>query len=193
MATTTPQDPFPREPAPTDSGAFAVLRNWWRGHPVLAAQLRGFGLVAIICTVISMTIFAGLRPVTGTQWANVISLMLCSVLNTELNRRMSFGINSRHMWWRDHRRGLWVMMLALAMTSGSLLLLHRLAPGASIWVELAVIVLGNVASAVTRFLLLRYWIFRRARHGTVSTESDATSNAAAGSEGGLGDQADLPH
>lgn len=134
-----------------------------------------------------MTIFAGLRPVTGTQWANVISLVLCSVLNTELNRRISFGINSRHMWWHDHRRGLWVMLLALAMTSGSLLLLHKLAPGASIWVELAVIVLGNVASAITRFLLLRYWIFRRARHGTVPTETNSTSNAAASSAGAIGD------
>lgn len=166
MATTSPRDTVPAEPVSTDRGAFAVLRNWSRGNPVLASQLRGFALVAIICTVISMTIFANLRPYTGTQWANVISLMLCSVLNTELNRRMSFGINDRHLWWRDQRRGLWVMLLALAMTSGSLLVLHQIAPNASIWVELAVIVLGNVASAVTRFLLLRYWIFRRVSHGS---------------------------
>lgn len=176
MATPTSEEIFPAEPvqakpALTDRGAFAVLGNWWRSHPVLASQLRGFAFVAVICTAISMTIFAGLRPITGTQWANVISLMLCSVLNTELNRRMSFGINDRHLWWQDQRRGLWVMMLALAMTSGSLLVLHQLAPNASIWLELSVIVLGNVASAVTRFLLLRYWIFRRARHGAVPTNS----------------------
>lgn len=133
---------------------------------MLAVQLRGFAIVAVICTVISMTIFAGLRPLTGTQWANVISLVLSSILNTELNRRMSFGVNGRDLWWQDQRRGLWVMILALAMTSGSLWALHEISPNASIFVELAVIVLANVTSAVTRFLLLRYWIFRRVRHGS---------------------------
>ncbi|AIY00987.1 hypothetical protein ART_1388 [Arthrobacter sp. PAMC 25486] len=165
MATTATPDPLPVEPLTTGRGVFGALKNWWQANPVLASQLRGFVLVAIVCTVISMTIFASLRPLTGTQWANVISLVLCSILNTELNRRMSFGINGRHLWWRDQRRGLWVMLLALVMTSGSLWVLHQISPNASIVVELAVIVLGNVASAVTRFLLLRYWIFRRAKNG----------------------------
>ncbi len=166
MATTTAPEPSPAEPVTTGSGAFGVIKNWGRRNPALSQQLRGFAMVAIICTVISMTIFASLRPALGTQWANVISLILCSVLNTELNRRMSFGVSGRHLWWRDQRRGLWVMMLALAMTSGSLWVLHQIYPEASIVVELAVIVLGNMASAVTRFLLLRYWIFRRVRNGT---------------------------
>lgn len=166
MATTAPPDPHPVEPLTTGRGVFGALRNWWQTNPVLAGQLRGFAVVAVICTVISMTIFANLRPYTGAQWANVISLVLCSILNTELNRRISFGVNGRHLWWRDQRRGLWVMLLALAMTGGSLWVLHQVSPNASIWVELVVIVLGNVASAVTRFLLLRYWIFRRVRHGS---------------------------
>ncbi len=135
----------------------------WHRHPVLFTQLRGFGVVAVICTVVSMLIFAGLRQSLGTQWANAVSLALCSVLNTELNRRISFGVHGMHLWWRDQRRGLWVMLLALAMTGGSLWLLHDLSPNASIVAELVVITLGNVASAVTRFLLLRYWIFRRLR------------------------------
>lgn len=143
-----------------------MIKRWLRRKPALARQLRGFALVAVICTVISMTIFAALRPSLGTQWANVVSLVLCSVLNTELNRRMSFGAGGRHLWWQDQRRGLWVMVLALVMTSGSLWVLHEASPNASIVLELAVIVLGNVASAVTRFLLLRYWIFRRVRHGS---------------------------
>ncbi len=163
MATTTSPDPHPVEPLTTGRGVFGALKNWWRRNPVLSTQLRGFAVVAVICTVISMTIFASLRPLLGTQWSNVISLVLCSVLNTELNRRISFGLGGRHLWWRDQRRGIWVMLLALAMTSGSLWVLHAVSPGASIAAELAVIVLGNAASAVTRFLLLRYWIFRRAR------------------------------
>lgn len=165
MATTAAPESHPAEALPTGHGMFGALKNWWLDNPALRKQIRGFAIVAVICTGISMTIFASLRPAMGTQWANVASLVLCSVLNTELNRRMSFGVSGRQLWWRDQRRGLWVMLLALCMTSGSLWVLHQVAPGASVVTELAVIVLGNVASAVTRFLLLRYWIFRRVRHG----------------------------
>ncbi len=172
MATTTIPEPAPADQAPAPRGLPGAAQKWWRDHPVLAGQLRGFAFVAVICTVISMAIFASLRPAVGTQWANVVSLVLCSVLNTELNRRISFGVTDRHLWWRDQRRGLWVMLLALAMTSGSLWLLHQASPEASVPLELAVIVLGNVASAVTRFLLLRYWIFRRVRHGRPASRQD---------------------
>lgn len=157
------------------------LLAWLRSKPALMKQLRGFAAVAVICTVISMTMFAALRPSLGTQWANTISLVLCSVLNTDLNRRISFGLHTSHMWWRDQQRGLGVMLLALAMTTGSLWVLHLVSPGASIAVELVVIVLGNVASAVTRFILLRIWVFRRVRHGTAATR--AASSTAATSDG----------
>ncbi|WP_051389049.1 GtrA family protein [Arthrobacter sp. 35W] len=136
-----------------DPGRFATLRH----------QIKSFLLVAVICTGTSVAIFAALRPATGVQWANGISLVLCSVLNTELNRRMSFGITSPKRWVKDHRRGLWVMLLALGLSSGSLWLLHDLAPDSSMLTELVVITAANVVAAVTRFLLLRYWIFRRVR------------------------------
>lgn len=165
MATTAATEPSPVDPdiGAGPSGLFSARPQWLQRYPVLAAQLRGFALVAIICTVISMTIFASLRPLLGLQWANAISLVLCSVLNTDLNRRLSFGITNRALWWRDQRRGLWVMLLALMFTSGSLWVLHQVSPNASLVVELVVIVAGNVASAVTRFLMMRYWIFRRLR------------------------------
>lgn len=136
-----------------DPGRFATLRH----------QVRSFMVVAVICTATSVAIFAGLRPLVGVQWANGISLVLCSFLNTGLNRRLSFGISGPQDWFKDQRRGLWVMLLALGLSSGSLWLLHELAPNASITTELLVITAANVVAAVTRFLLLRYWIFRRVR------------------------------
>lgn len=168
MATTLPVEPIATESTPGDT--LSTSRAPWHRHRQLFAQLRGFGLVAIICTVVSMLIFAELRVPLGTQWANAISLVLCSVLNTELNRRISFGIRGTHLWWRDQRRGLWIMFLALAITSGSLWGLAEIAPHAPIALELAVIVAGNVASAVSRFLIMRYWIFRRVRTANRTTK-----------------------
>jgi putative flippase GtrA len=166
MATATPAEPASPVPDPGSDGlALAVKPPGLQRHAVLLQQLRGFCVVAVICTATSMLMYAGLRPFTGTQWANAISLILCSVLNTDLNRRISFNVHERRLWLVDQRRGLWIMLLALAMTSGSLWVLGLVNPHASIKLELAVIVLGNVASAVARFLLLRYWIFRRLRTG----------------------------
>lgn len=145
------------------SSRWGKLLRWGAKYPVLVKQLRGFATVAVICTVVSVCIFAALRPLTGTQWANAISLILCAFLNTELNRRISFGVRGKNHLWHDHRKGVWVMLIALTMTSGSLALLNWLVPHASILVELLVITFGNIASAVTRFVLLRYWIFRRLR------------------------------
>jgi len=136
----------------------------WTNTSVLWSQIRGFCIVAVICTVTSVAMFAGMRPFLGTQLANGISLVLCSILNTELNRRVSFGIRGKKLWWRDQRRGLWVMLLALGLTSGSLWLLHALDTDASVMAELVVITIANVVAAVTRFLMLRYWIFRRVRN-----------------------------
>ncbi|WP_125609981.1 GtrA family protein [Specibacter cremeus] len=151
-------------PKPRSTGT-ASQDEGARRRAVLRRQIRGFCLVAVICTVISMAIFASLRGMVGLQWANGISLVLCSVLNTELNRRISFDANDANLWWRDQRRGLWVMLIALAMTSGSLWLLEDAAPHAPLIADLVVITLANVAAAVTRFLMMRYWIFRRTRYG----------------------------
>ncbi len=135
-----------------------------KGRTGIRRQVRGFLVVGAICTIASVAIFALLRPVVGVQWANLVSLVLTSILNTHLNRRHSFGITERDRWIGDQRRGLWVMLLALGLTSGSLWLLHTVAPGASVLDELLVITAANVLAAVTRFLLLRYWIFRRLRN-----------------------------
>ena len=72
--------------------------------------------------------FCRLRPLLGTQWANAISLVLCSVLNTDLNRRMSFGMRTRHLWWRDQRRGCGSCSWPLGHDSGSLWILHEVSP-----------------------------------------------------------------
>ncbi|WP_394940778.1 GtrA family protein [Psychromicrobium sp. YIM B11713] len=126
-------------------------------------QIGGFLVVGAICTAASLGIFAGLRPVTGTQWANLIALVLTSILNTELNRRLSWSIQDRQHWFQDHRRGLWVMLLALALTSSSLWLLHAFNPNPTVMEDVLTITAANVLAAVSRFLLLRYWIFRRVR------------------------------
>ncbi|MGW4026105.1 glycosyltransferase family 2 protein, partial [Streptomyces sp. NPDC005009] len=69
--------------------------------------------------------------------------------------------------------GLAAFLVGLALTSGSLAVLHRAAPGAGPRVELLTLVAANLAATLLRFLLLRAWVFpgRRSRRTTGSPTS----------------------
>jgi putative flippase GtrA len=53
-----------------------------------------------------------------------------------------------------------VFGVGLALTSGSLALLHTLAPGATRLVEVLLLLVANAVATLVRFLLLRGWVFR---------------------------------
>jgi len=54
-----------------------------------------------------------------------------------------------------------VFAVGLALTSGSLALLHLLAGAAGRLVELAALGVANLAATLVRFLLMREWVFRQ--------------------------------
>ena len=66
---------------------------------------------------------------------------------------------------RHHVEGLLVFGIALAITSGSLAVLHLLVVEPHHLVELTVLVLANLVATAARFVLLRGWVFhpRRSR------------------------------
>lgn len=130
----------------------------------LARQLARFTGVGTICTATSLGIYALLRPWIGPQPANACALVLTSLMNTALNRRLTFKISdSRHLL-RDHLQGVVLMLVALAITGGSLALLHVFHPGATVVEELWTTTLSGFVATAVRFSVLRHWIFRRARH-----------------------------
>ncbi|EPD63315.1 glycosyltransferase [Streptomyces sp. HGB0020] len=134
----------------------------------LAGQLLRFGAVGAVSTVGYVLLYALLRPATGPQAANAVALLLCALANTAANRRLTFGLRGRGGALRHHAKGLLVFMVGLALTSGSLAALHRLAPGSARATEIGVLVAANLAATLLRFLLLRAWVFpaRRRRTGS---------------------------
>ena len=127
-------------------------------------QLIRFTGVGIVCTVTSLALYALLRPWLGSQLANAAALIITSVMNTALNRRLTFKIAGRGRIGRDHLSGLVVIVIALVLTGGSLGVLHWFNPEASMSDELWTTTLSGFAATAVRFALLRHWIFRRARH-----------------------------
>jgi putative flippase GtrA len=130
----------------------------------LVRQLIRFTGVGIVCTVTSLALYAFLRPWLGSQPANASALILTSLMNTALNRRLTFKITEKRRMKRDHLNGLIVILVALLITGGSLGVLHWINPEATVADELWATTLSGFVATAVRFTLLRHWIFRRARH-----------------------------
>lgn len=127
----------------------------------LLRQLVRFAAVGVFSTVAYLCIYLGLRATLGPQAANAVSLLLTTVVNTALNRSFTFAAGGRGGAARHQVQGLVVLCVALAITSGSLFLVHSLDPTPRRSVEVGVLLSANAVATVVRFLLLRRWVFRR--------------------------------
>lgn len=132
-------------------------------YPVVRQLVRFTG-VGIVCTASSLALYALLRPWIDPQLANAIALIATSIMNTALNRRLTFKITGSKKRAQDHLHGLIVIVIALVITGGSLGVLHVFLPEATVTEELWTTTLSGFVATAVRFTLLRHWIFRRARH-----------------------------
>ncbi|MCX4851234.1 dolichyl-phosphate beta-glucosyltransferase [Streptomyces sp. NBC_00893] len=126
----------------------------------IASQLVRFAAVGAVSTLAYLLLFAALRPVAGSQAANALALLACTVANTAMNRRLTFGLRGRGGVLRHQGRGLVVLLIGLALTGGSLAALHHAVPSAGQATELAVLLAANLAATLVRFLFFRAWVFR---------------------------------
>ena len=115
---------------------------------------------------LATVLFLALRPL-GAQGANLVALLVTAIANTAANRRFTFGVRGRVRVVRHQFEGLLVFAIGLALTSGSLAVLHAVGEPSRA-VELLVLVGANLLATVVRFVLLRGWVFnpRRAEKET---------------------------
>ena len=127
----------------------------------LLGEIVRFALVGIASTALFAMLFLLFRTGLGPVLANIAALLLATIANTSANRRFTFGLRSRAGAVRHQAQGFVVLAIALAITSGSLILLHALLPDTSRSIELLVLTAANLLATVIRFLLMRSWIFNR--------------------------------
>jgi putative flippase GtrA len=117
-----------------------------------------FAFVGGICTLLYLLLFVGFELVVASQVANVLALLISAVVNTALNRRITFVLPG----WaplREHAGGLVAFVIGAVLTSVSLALLHHSDRHAPTATELAVLIAASAVATVFRFVLFQQWIF----------------------------------
>jgi glycosyltransferase involved in cell wall biosynthesis len=137
-----------------------------RGVARLAAQspVARFIAVGVVSTITYALLYLLLRNALGPVASNAIALAVTAVGNTAANRRLTFGIRGRQGAIRHQVLGGIVFLLTLALTTGTLDVLHAAVRRPSHLLEAAVLVLASAAATVTRYVGLKWLVFAD-RHG----------------------------
>jgi putative flippase GtrA len=134
-------------------------------------------VVGGLTTVIHLGLFATLRESVGTssQTANLVGLLLATLVNTAVNRRWTFGVRGAGAA-RHQLQGLAVFAVTWLMTAGALGLVHALVTTPSTALATTVVAVATAASTVVRFLAMRSWMFRGTQTSLSTNVPSASSN-----------------
>jgi putative flippase GtrA len=121
----------------------------------MVGQLVRFGMVGVASTIAYALLYLAFHPMMGAQAANLVALLLTAIANTAVNRAFTFGVRGRNGVARHQLNGLFVFAFGLAITSGSLYVLHRYDPTIGRVAELSVLVVANLVATLVRFVALR--------------------------------------
>jgi putative flippase GtrA len=130
-----------------------------QARPGLFGQLTRFCAVGLVSTAAYVVLYVLLRGAMPAQAANALALLITALANTAVNRRVTFGVRSATAHLRHQLQGVVIFGLGLALTSGALVLLHGVDPGAGRGIEIAVLVTAGVIATAVRFVLFRSWVF----------------------------------
>jgi len=149
---------LPRRPEPRAAHPDAVLGRREGG---LSWQMLSFAGVGAFSTVANLALYAVFRLWWPVLVANLVALVITTLVNTEANRRVTFaGPRTTTGRTRAHLQGFVVFGLYYLFTSGALLILHEHDPDPARVLELSVLLISSALGTAGRFLLLRSWVFR---------------------------------
>ena len=126
--------------------------------PTLQKVAR-FAGVGLLSTVVHLGLFAVLAHSWPSQVANLVALLLATVVNTAINRRWTFGVSGVHRLARHHVQALLVFGLTWVMSAVALALLPQLVSHPSTMVSTAALGFSMAVSTLIRFVAMQRWIF----------------------------------
>lgn len=140
----------------------------WSGHPLLDQVVR-FAIVGGMGTATNAALFLLARPWLDTLAANLLALLLSTMLSTELNRRFTFG-GAVPYHGRLHLQTVGTVLFYAVYSSAVLVLLGTVVDEPTPTLQILVVVVTGWLGGLCRFLVLQYWVFRREEAGGVPSD-----------------------
>lgn len=141
-----------RAAAPRRVGSSRLGSDGW------LAQLTRFALVGGSSNVLYVLAFVVLRS-EGTFAANIIGVVLSTVLANELHRRLTFHAADRVHWFDAQWEGGALAVLGLVLSSIVIALAHVFVPSASALTQASLVIVASAVAGGVRFLFMRGWVF----------------------------------
>lgn len=120
----------------------------------LGSQLVSFGGIGALSTLLFTVLYVLLQLALPHQAANLLALATATIVNTAVNRRLTFGVLERAGAGIHLVQGMAMFLGTWLLTAGALALSHLAgAPGA--FQDVVVLTAANAVATVLRFLVLR--------------------------------------
>jgi putative flippase GtrA len=127
----------------------------------LGVQIARFAVIGVGSVAAYLGLYLLLSGSMPIQVANLVSLLLAAVANTAASRRLTFGISGPPNAARHQFKGLLTFGITLALTAGSLAVLHAGSPHPGLGTQIAVLVDASLVAAALSFALYHTWAFVR--------------------------------
>lgn len=121
----------------------------------LGAQIIGFGVVGIASTIAYSLLFILFQLFCSPQASNLLALAISTILNTMVNRRVTFGVSTRAGALVHLAEGLGFFVLTWLLSSGALAVVMSSSPPPGHLELLVVVTAANLAVTVIKFLIMR--------------------------------------
>ncbi|GAA2230979.1 bifunctional glycosyltransferase family 2/GtrA family protein [Promicromonospora sukumoe] len=118
----------------------------------LMLQIVRFGVIGVGATILYSLLYLALQVIMPAQWSNFVALVISAVVNTAVNRRVTFGVRDRSTVALHLTEGLVVFGVTWAFTSTALAVAGTLDPNAGPWRNLVVLTTANVIATVAKFV-----------------------------------------
>ncbi|WP_214322777.1 bifunctional glycosyltransferase family 2/GtrA family protein [Nonomuraea sediminis] len=151
--------PLPRRPAPAAEHPDAVLAPA-RARSRITWEVGCFAAIGVLSTAGQALLYWLLRAWWPPVLANLVSLIVLTVLNTEANRRLTFRWSGTGAG-RAHLGAGALFVIGYVVTSAAVLLFRQVQPEASAAAETLVLTASAVLVTAVRFVVLRLAVFRR--------------------------------
>lgn len=126
-------------------------------HP-LAVQLSRYVVAGGVGTLVNALVYLLLRNWWDLLPANLVALVVSTLVSTEVNRRFTFS-GEEGQPWRAHVQTVGMVAFYAVYSSAVLLAITAVVDRPTPLLESVTVAAASVLGGAARFLLLRFWVF----------------------------------